>query len=260
MRHGYDDVSQEVWGEWVGALDEITADYIAAGVKPLASTGHGGNPMGGSLDNFPIVACLIAQPDSRIKEQYTSICMLLLQKILVMDSSYGLNNVARLLRYSGSTKKTTFLILQRLPVYRGDLADFKLNLISALMSLRKEYRVDEYKKYFDGLEKLAQFDLGEKTEVGTRVKGSRPVYPELIESFDDEVSQVDVRPFVDIDEISGEFDKWYLVQEKEREQEDERIRPKNAAEASVQPTRYWLRRYHKLTEEDSACLILVKMK
>ncbi len=254
MHFGCDDVSKRIWGEWLDALPEINEQYIAEGERPLASTGYGGNAMGGMLGAFPIVSCLIAQPDSRIEQQYTSICMLLLQKILVLDSSYGLNSVARLLRCISNTERTTFFILQRLPVYMGDLSNFKLSLTSELENLRKEYTDDKYKKYFDAIEKLAQFDTGEKTKVRTRTKGNWRVYPELIENFDDEANQVGVSPVIDIDEITGEFDKWYFVQEKEKEQEGALLRPKVAAEASAKLTRYWLRRYHKLTSEDRACL------
>ena len=260
MQFGCDDVSKRIWGEWPDALHEITAQYIADGVKFLGRTGHGGNPMGGRMNDFPIVTCYVAQLDSSVKDQYTSICMLLLQNILVSDSSYGLNNFARILRYSRNNKKDTYTILQQLPAYQGDLLEFKLSLISELASLRKNHKGDDYEEYFDGLEKLAQFDLGEKTKVETRTKGNTPVYPELVESFDDEANQVEVRPVIKIDETTGEFEKWYVAQEKAKKQEDALLRPKIAAEASAKLTRYWLRRYHKLTSEDSACLTLLEKR
>lgn len=67
MQHGYDSVSKRIWADWPDVLPEINDQFIAEGEEFLASTGHGGNPLGGSLDNFPIVACLTAQLDLRIK-------------------------------------------------------------------------------------------------------------------------------------------------------------------------------------------------
>ncbi len=52
MQFGCDDVSKRIWGEWPDALHEITAQYIADGVKFLGRTGHGGNPMGGTANRF----------------------------------------------------------------------------------------------------------------------------------------------------------------------------------------------------------------
>ena len=259
MKYGNDDRSRKIFLNWEMPLKAMRDVMEQADVDKAAITRHG-STLGRLQTKFPLMAAFVVDPDEQIREQYRSLCLVVLQVIIHNGNTEGLKDFLLSLRMTSDRRSPLYGILLEFPFYDGDLERYQSALHASIETLQVALDDNVYPRIPPFLKKITRLI---RTNQSHDDKEDRPTsvdYPVEPGVVDEEELQ-GVKPWVTViapENDGDEPDVMSFFQEDSEDPEDAVFQPYEAVAAEVRVSRYWLRRHNKLSIHDRACLTSIE--